>query len=228
MIRIVNISDTHGIHDNIHQRFGDLPEGDILIHAGDISNVGIIPEISKFLDWFKDLPHKHKIFIVGNHDFGFEVNQYVSKAILDELKDSNVTYLENSSARVMELKFWGSPITSPFFNWAFMRDDEYREELWKTIPNDTDIIITHSPPYKTLDYSTYGDEHCGCKFLKSRVLEINPLLHIFGHIHGEYGTHEENGTLYINASTLNEKYRVSNKPIVVDIDIEKRTTTLVS
>jgi len=228
MIRLVIISDTHGLHIGIEKNFGKLPEGDILIHAGDVSNVGEIPDINRFLTWFANREFENKVFIAGNHDFGFETNRHMVAAMVDEFKEShNVTYLEDKSADVEGLKFWGSPVTPPFMSWAFNKEDDYRAQLWETIDDDTDILITHGPPFDILDFSKYGSEHCGCKYLRSKVFEVKPIVHIFGHIHGDNGIHEENGTLFINASTLNERYRVTNKPVVVDIDVEKRTATVV-
>lgn len=222
MIRLVIISDTHGLHHGL-KKFGNLPEGDIFIHAGDVSNVGEIHDINRFLTWFDSRIFNYKVFIAGNHDFGFEREKYVAESMIP----NNVDYLNNSEITIEGLKFWGSPVTSPFNNWAFNESDDYRSQLWETIPNDTDILITHGPPRDIRDFSKYGSERCGCKFLRSKVLEIKPIIHIFGHIHGQYGFHEEGGVLFINASTLNERYAVTNKPVVVDIDVENRKASVV-
>lgn len=227
MIRLVIISDTHGLHHGL-KKFGELPDGDILIHGGDVSNIGEIHDINRFLSWFGGKNFDQKIFIAGNHDFGFERDRYIINAMMDDNIKNNITYLEDTDATIEGLKFWGSPITSPFMNWAFMMGDNHRAKLWEIIPNDTDILITHGPPHDILDFSLYGSEHCGCKFLRSKVLDIKPIVHIFGHIHGEYGIHEENGILFINASTLNYRYDITNKPVVVDVDVENRLATVVS
>ena len=229
MIRLVIISDTHGLHHGL-KKFGDLPKGDILIHGGDVSNIGDIWDIERFINWFASQSHEHKVFIAGNHDFGFEKDNYTCTTIVHEAraKGWDVNYLEDSGGEISGLNFWGSPITPPFMNWAFMGSDELREQLWNEIPNDTDILITHGPPRGIMDFSRYGNENCGCEYLKTKVVEVKPLVHIFGHIHGDYGIVEEDGILYINASTLNERYQVTNKPIVVDVDIKNRTAKVVS
>ena len=98
---------------------------------------------------------------------------------------------------------------------------------WEYIADDTDVLITHGPPKDILDYSRYGNENCGCPLLRMRVFDIKPLVHIFGHIHGEYGIKVENEITFINASTVNERYNVVNKPIVIDVDKENRLVEIV-
>lgn len=230
MIRLVIISDTHGKHSQIKHALGDIPDGDILIHAGDVSNVGDFWDIERFINWFNSQPFDDKVFIAGNHDFGFERDRYAATIRVRELQEEgwDIHYLEDSGVEIKGLKFWGTPITSPFFNWAFMEESDKRVEHWNLIEDDTDILITHGPPYKILDFSKYGSEHCGCPYLEAAVKNrIKPLVHTFGHIHGEYGTEEGMDTLFINASTLNERYMVRNKPIVVDVDPINKTATLV-
>lgn len=230
MIRLVIISDTHGKHSQIKHALGDMPEGDILIHGGDVSNVGDLWDIERFINWFVSQPYDHKVFIAGNHDFGFERESHACATIIEEKKEKNwgINYLEDNSVEIEGLKFWGSPVTSPFCGWAFNKEQDYRAQLWETIDDDTDILVTHGPPRDILDFSKFGNEHCGCPYLRIKTMKVKPLVHIFGHIHGEYGTHVENGTLFINASTLNERYMVRNKPVVVDVDPVNKTATLVN
>lgn len=228
MIRLVIISDTHGIHHDIKRKF-EIPDGDILIHGGDVSNIGEEYGVKSFLDWFSIQKPYSKVFIAGNHDFLFEDQKTIAKELVEERqKRWDLHYLEDSSTEIDGLKFWGSPVTPPFMNWAFMRKDSKIVMHWDYIADDTDILITHGPPRDILDFSKYGHEHVGCPYLRMRVMDIKPIVHIFGHVHGEYGVHEENGTLFINASTLNEQYRITNKPVVVDVDIENRTAKVVS
>ena len=206
-MKIVLISDTHGNHNFI------IPEGDILIHAGDVSLRGTKKEIDCFIDWFQKQPHKHKIFIAGNHDFYFE------EALKNNIKinDTNLNYLNDSGCEIEGIKFWGSPIQPTFFNWAFNRErGEEIKKYWDLIPNDTDVLITHGPPHKILDLTKNG-EYVGCEELKKKVLEIKPKLHVFGHIHEAYGKTVRNKTTFVNASLLDDKYRNVNAPIVIDI-----------
>jgi Icc-related predicted phosphoesterase len=59
-------------------------------------------------------------------------------------------------------------------------------KLWSAIPEDTDVLVTHGPPFGILDQN-YNKEHVGCESLTEHVLRIKPQLHIFGHIHEDYG-----------------------------------------
>jgi len=227
MTRIVIISDTHGLHLGL-KRFGEMPKGDILIHAGDISEVGEFHDVARFLAWFNQQPYEYKIFIAGNHDFLFETNRNVGQSLLKDYENRDIYYLEDSEIELLGLKFWGSPITPPFMNWAFNRDKSKRLLHWSLIPDDTDILITHGPPHGVLDFSGYKSEHAGCEVLYDVVKnKVKPLVHIFGHIHSNYGHIKGENTLYINGSTLNERYHVTNRPIVIDVDKENKTVNIV-
>lgn len=205
-MKLVILSDTHTRHRDV-----TIPNGDILIHAGDISSRGRIFEVDDFLDWFSELPHTYKIFIAGNHDFYFERQD--EEKILAKIP-SNVIYLNDSGCTVKGIKIWGSPIQPEFFNWAFNRKrGEEIQQHWRLIPNDTDIIITHGPRYRILDKTIRG-ENVGCEELAKAVQQIQPKLHIFGHIHEAYGIKTQGKTTFINASILDERYRNVNEPIV--------------
>ncbi|TVZ56932.1 Icc-related predicted phosphoesterase [Lutibacter sp. Hel_I_33_5] len=208
-MKIVFISDTHNKHNDI-----EIPKGDILIHAGDVSSRGRANEINGFLDWFSKQPHKHKIFIAGNHDFYFERahNVMVEAKIPD-----NVIYLNDTGCQIKGVNFWGSPIQPEFYDWAFNRKrGEEIKQHWDLIPKNTDILITHGPPYGILDKTVRG-EFVGCEELLKKNIEIKPKVHVFGHIHESYGIIKKNETIYINASILNEKYLNINQPIAIEI-----------
>jgi Icc-related predicted phosphoesterase len=207
-LKIVVISDTHGKH-----RLVKLPKGDVLIHAGDVSYRGERYEVEDFLKWFSNQPHPHKIFIAGNHDFFFERTK--PKAI-ESIMPVNVTYLNDSGIDINGCKIWGSPITPQFFQWAFNRKrGEAVRRHWELIPMDTNILITHGPPYRILDQTIY-DQYVGCKDLLLRVQEVAPQYHLFGHIHEAYGNVIQNGTRFINASIVNESYDMVHRPVVFD------------
>ena len=208
-MKFVTISDTHGQHE-----FLSLPQGDVIIHAGDISNIGREREVIDFLSWFKDLDYKYKIFITGNHDFFFEKE---SPEKIKQLIPENVIYLNDSSVTIEGIKVWGSPITPWFYNWAFNR--ERGPEIathWDLIPFDTDILITHGPVFGIHDKTIYN-KCVGCNDLLLRINEIQPKIHICGHIHEGYGIENTNGTTFINASTLDHKYKIQNKPICFEM-----------
>jgi Icc-related predicted phosphoesterase len=210
MPKLVFISDTHNKHASLV-----LPDGDILIHAGDATGRGTLPEISSFLTWFEAQPHSHKIFIAGNHDLMFEQDPDMFNMLLKE--HPSIVYLEDSGVEVMGLKFWGTPWVSWCGNWAFCANSAERYQAWMLIPDDIDILITHSPSYKILDKCKNGD-FAGCDFLKEQVLErIKPKIHCHGHIHESYGRQEIDNTLILNASQLNENYQITNPPHVIDI-----------
>ncbi len=208
MPRLVVISDTHSFFDGI----ADLPDGDILIHAGDITRKGDLVDLQKFAEWMDILPHKNKIVIAGNHDFCFERTPDESKKIL-----SNVIYLEDQWCVVEGIKFYGSPWQPRFFDWAFNADrGEEIAKIWSKIPNDTDVLITHGPPFGILDCNAKG-RHVGCQDLLMKVRDISIKAHLFGHIHEGYGVQVVDGKKFINASICDLKYQPINQPIILDI-----------
>lgn len=207
MKKIVCISDTHGQHRSLN-----LPEGDILIHAGDISRVGKLNEIIEFNSWLGTLNYKHKIIIAGNHDFIFENEYNLAKSLI-----TNAIYLEDSGVEIEGIKFWGSPVSPRFYDWAFNRDrGEDIKKHWDKIPKNIDVLITHGPPYGVLDKTVSG-ENVGCEDLLSKIQEIKPKFSIFGHIHEGYGIFKDKGITFINACSLNERYKIKNEPIVFEI-----------
>ena len=236
-MRIVCISDTHSLHDNM---LHPLPKGDVLIHAGDISNKGGERDVTNFVHWFQNIKgYDTKIFISGNHDFCFErVNEPHHKGDFDwlhnlmseeNLSQSDVVYLEDNSFTIENptfsrpIKFYGSPWQPEFYNWAFNlpRMSEELLEKWNMIPKDTDVLITHGPP------NGFGDRvnnwrqpnmNVGCELLRNKIEELNPTLNVFGHIHEGYGVYNNGKTTFVNASICTPDYRPTNKPIVVDLN----------
>ena len=208
-MRFVIISDTHGQHQNLI-----LPKGDVLIHAGDVSQRGEESEILDFLNWFSDCDFKYKIFIAGNHDFFF---QKTPKYILEEIIPENVIYLCNSGVEVENIKIWGSPITPNFFDLAFNSDrGESISKHWEMIPSDTDILITHGPVFGKLDKTSRG-ENVGCEDLLNTIDKIKPKIHICGHIHEAYGQIITSTIQFFNASVLDEKYKLKNAPLIFEM-----------
>ncbi|MDJ1491489.1 metallophosphatase domain-containing protein [Cytophagaceae bacterium DM2B3-1] len=206
-MRIVCISDTHGAHSEIV-----VPDGDVLIHAGDISKRGKELEIIDFNDWLSTLPHRHKVIVAGNHDFLFERNAKRAEALL-----THAVYLRNTEVKIEGLTIWGSPITPWFFDWAFnrQRGADIRK-YWDRIPINTDILVTHGPPRGILDKTDRGDT-VGCDDLLEAVWKVKPKLHLFGHIHEAYGQIEVDNMQFINASIMNLNYKPVNDPIIIDL-----------
>ena len=226
-MRITFISDTHTKHRNCEL---DLPGGDLLIHAGDFMNSGYNPiEAIEFFNWFDKINnYDHKIFIAGNHDRWMENAPDEAKGILTGYK--TIDYLEDDwlivgdddphSVDVKTAKIYGSPWQPEFYNWAFNlpRNGVELQENWSNIPNDTDILVTHGPPWGHCDVTPYGNLNVGCELLRVRVDELKPKIHVFGHVHSGYGYKFHEGTHFINASVLSERYNYENKPITIDWD----------
>jgi Icc-related predicted phosphoesterase len=210
-MKIVCISDTHNCNEQI-----SVPDGDILIHAGDATTAGNFEQIKEFGSWFGSLPHKHKIFIAGNHDWLFETNNSFARTLLDD----SITYLQDSNVVIEGFKIYGSPWQPRFFDWAFnLNRGAELAKKWELIPADTDILITHGPPHGILDEveRQYWTENTGCEELLKRVEIIKPRLHVFGHIHCGYGTKDEFGVKFVNASTCDEQYQPTQPPIVIEM-----------
>lgn len=211
-MKLITISDTH----NLHPYMQKLPDGDVLIHSGDSTMGGSIPEITRFLVWFGGQPHKHKVMISGNHDFGFENK---NRDILENIaRENGITYLRDSGTEINGLRFWGAPWTPWFHDWAFNLERGGKEiiEKWSRIPDDTNILITHGPARGILDRTKYGD-HAGCEKLLERISQLKHLkYHIFGHIHEGHGVREVDGITHVNACTCTAKYAPINTPITLE------------
>lgn len=235
-MRIVCISDTHSLHGGMSH---EIPSGDVLIHAGDVSNMGTQRDVEEFVYWYMNLKgFDTKIFIAGNHDWAFENHRYPHHSgeyewyynlmYEENLSQSDVVYLEDSGFTIESpefkrpVKFWGSPWQPEFYNWAFnlprLGDDLKR--YWDMIPTDTDVLITHGPPNGFGDLVNNWRQpnmNVGCELLRNRIEEINPLVSVFGHIHEGYGVELGNKTLFVNASICNPGYSPINKPIIIDL-----------
>jgi len=212
---ITFISDTHGLHRKVK-----IEPCDILVHSGDFMGGNSLWEFEDFLRWLKDQPAKDKVLIAGNHDRCLEeTNGFCRQRIQDIVPSA--TYLEDSGATINGLKFWGSPVTPRFYNWAFNRDRGPEiNRHWDMIPSGIDIIVTHGPPFGILDLANdWANDHLGCEDLFHAVDRVEPKIHCFGHIHGSGGKSivANNGTLFINAAIVDEDYKPVNKPIVITI-----------
>lgn len=219
-MKIICMSDTHNRHHDI-----PVPEGDMLIHAGDFSVRGDGREALDFAHWFRNLPHKHKVVIAGNHDKFCEVSYTAFKEALGP----DVHYLDNQGVIIEGQVIWGSPWTPTFSRgWAFNADRGAEiKRHWDNIPDDVNILITHGPAYGIRDW-TYDQngqkELVGCYDLLVRLRELKELkLHVFGHIHDAQGIDSGVYGLAVNASTTiasrTNGYVFRNLPIIVDINI---------
>ena len=195
-MKILHLSDTHGLH----RQLKNLPEADIAVHSGDFTMTGSETEAIDFLNWFCDLPHKHKIFICGNHD------ECLYGANIEGL-DSNVHYLCNSGIKIDGIKFYGVPM--------FMEDciTDRQANFYENIPSDTDVLITHTPAFGILDFDdniNYGSEE-----LLAKLPSLSLKAHLFGHIHAQHGLLEKNGTIFSNGAIMNGNYSNLQSPNVL-------------
>lgn len=197
-MKILHISDTH----NCHHRLRDLPDADILVHSGDFCMVGTAHEAIDFLNWFCDLPYKHKIFICGNHD------NCLYGANIDGLPD-NVYYLCNSGIEIEGTKFYGIPM--------FMEDcvTDRQSRSYAKIPDNTDVLITHSPAFGILDFD--NGINYGSKEILMKLSNLHLKAHLFGHIHSQHGVMEQNGIIFSNGAIVNTGYSTLNTPNVIKI-----------
>jgi Icc-related predicted phosphoesterase len=202
-LTIVLISDTHELHREV-----EVPPGDILIHAGDFTmNSKSAEKLLDFNEWLGELPHAYRVVIPGNHD---SIVEDASRRSLI----TNATLLINESVEIMGLKFWGSP-TTPLLGEAFgVVSDTARAKLYSRIPADTDILVTHGPPYGILDQTPGSNRHEGCQQLFAAVQRVKPMLHVFGHVHGAYGTYGTNDTLFVNAALPGGEFGMKHRPHV--------------
>ncbi|KAI5983778.1 Metallo-dependent phosphatase-like protein [Pisolithus albus] len=226
--RFVCISDTHsGIF--------RLPYGDVLLHAGDLSSYGALPQLTRTVDWLKSLKHPVKIMIAGNHDVkvgyiptdcavvltSFQLIQY-ARTTVRSLASAGLYYLEHEplhftapSGRVW--KVYGSPAVPVHLDGAFQyASSTEAKAIYQRIPEDTEILITHTPPYRTLDKTRKG-KHVGCQVLASRLKKLTHCrLHVFGHIHEDAGARVD-GVEGMHRVSVNAAVPLSDNIVVVDM-----------
>jgi Icc-related predicted phosphoesterase len=191
LLNLTFISDTHGEEPK-------LPGGDILFHTGDLSVNGYRSEIIKQLNYLNEqlTKYKHVVLIPGNHDFWAERH---SGDFRKACKSGNLALLMDEGITILGLKIWGSPAVPFYHDWAFNNKPDSIKKIWEKIPEKTDILITHGPPYGILDMNILGIKS-GCPLLFDTVKYIKPKIHAFGHIHEGAGAGENNDTLFLNSA----------------------------
>lgn len=194
---------------------------DMVVFAGDLTMTGEMSVIEDFLEWFDSLPYTYKVFIAGNHDLTFQSRKDQVMELIQQYP--SIIYLQDSGVEIEGFKIWGSPYAPWFGNWAFMEPDHMLRPRWDMIPDDTDILITHGPAKYMLDKVLRGGKNVGSEELRSRLIRLSNLkLHVFGHIHEEYGylgalEEMEKEFVAVNASVVDLSYTVQNKPIIVNL-----------
>ena len=242
--RFVCISDTHGKHRGVA-----VPQGDVLIHAGDFTNTGEEAQVLDFANWLVEEKQKggfsHVVVIAGNHDVTFQEQYYQEigrerfhsflkkvydpkriRAILTQDFREKITYIEDELLTLPNgIRIWGSPWQPEFCGWAFNlpRGSECRR-VWKRIPEDVDVLVTHGPPLGRGDLCT-GGNRAGCVDLLEEIqTRIKPRVHVAGHVHEGFGVSYDGITSYVNASTCTFSYKSVNPAIVFDLELRGSTT----
>lgn len=207
-MRICCISDLHGY-------FPPVPDCDLLLLAGDYAPAFKYRPFSYYQTrmepWVKEAAEKCKVIgVAGNHDELFQ--QYP-----DLIPKMDWEYLQDSGTEFQGLKIYGSPWQPEFYDWAFNAKEEKLRDIWALIPVDTDILLLHGPPNGIGDHVVADDKHTGSPSLLERIQEIKPKLVVFGHIHDGYGRYDIDGTIFVNASHVNERYAPTREPIIVEL-----------
>ncbi len=207
-MRIVIVGDTHGRHDKL-----GILEGDILLHCGDLCH-GMLAsqaQLEAADRWLGQQKFKTILCIAGNHDRPIQrlVNGNKTPIL------HNAIYLQDESFVFEGVKFYGTPWIPLLAIWAFYLDDESLRQKWAQIPDDVDVLMTHTPPRGILDFSNFTQAPAGCQYLADRVAEIKPKVHCFGHIHESYGRIDTDETIFVNAAVLAKKEL--NRPVVIDL-----------
>lgn len=218
-MRLVCISDTH----SLHEKMLPLPDGDVLVHAGDCTGSGSLPQLDEFTRWMGAQPHQRKILIAGNHDFCFDKNlrdPAWSDWSRNMCEENGINYLRGESVSFGGVNFFGFP-WQPVFRWmAFnAKEGELRERL-RLVPDDTHVLISHGPALHIFDYIPAERAHVGCHALAERIDQLPDLkAHVCGHIHESYGyaVRESDGVKFANASICTERYKPTNPPIIIDL-----------
>lgn len=209
-MRVAFIADTHNHQINV-------PPVDLVIHCGDITEVGTLPEVLKFVEWYREVPARHKVAIAGNHDWLFEKDPTLARNLL---KEAGIVYLEDQGRHIEGLHIYGTPWTPHFCNWAFNADELDLEDRFGHIPGGLDILVTHGPAWGYCDESTFDfkTRNIGCRALRAVVDRVKPRIHAFGHNHGAHGRVVTPNTTFLNVATCDKRYKPTNPVVVIELE----------
>ena len=220
-MKIVAFSDTHGRHEE-----AVIPECDVAIFAGDCCKYGSRDEFTEFVDWYAKQPAEFKILVPGNHDICTE--KYLGSAKL-VCNNRDIIYLADNGITINGVEFYGFPWTPPYGNYVWMATEEAMLAYLEKFIVSPDVFISHGPPNGILDFTARTNEFVGStairryitdSWLMPTMLEKDISLHIFGHIHENYGIEKLGGrpTLFANVSLLNLAYEMVNQPRVFEME----------
>jgi len=201
-LKITHISDTHGKHLNFTH---SIPtDTDVIVHSGDFLEYNLPEEAKSFFAWFRSIPGRHKILIGGNHDYLLDPENN----LYEEMDLTGIHFLTGQSIEIDGMTFYGDSqvlMKDYAYGSAFSYQDENEgETIWSKIPDNTQVLITHGPPFDILDKVEHYDKtkRLGCKALKKRIEDLTELkLHLFGHVHQARGNKLINGVQFSNAAT---------------------------
>ena len=210
-MRLVALADTHLWRHGRHPI--PIPEGDVLVHAGDLLQHGNLEELARAMEWLAALPHPKKIVVAGNHEVCVERQPDQARAMIAA---AGAIYLEDEGTEIDGIRFHGSPWTPRYRVWAFAkgRGQESRA-MWEKIPDRVDVLVTHGPPFGFGDRIEWKGalRHIGDVDLLDRVRIVRPKVHLFGHIHQDPGQWKTAATAFYNVTT--DEGRLP--PTVVDL-----------
>lgn len=213
MTKIVCTSDWHG------QTPTDLPPGDILVIGGDVCPVWDHDRRYQanwlkghFRSFLEELAYEEIIFIAGNHDFILQESDRVERWF------PGFHYLQDKALTIGGIKFYGTPWTPTFGNWAFMCDETMLDVIFSRVPLGVDVLISHGPPHGACDLTlNWGNEHVGSRALKRTIEQKGPRYVVCGHIHEGYGQDYIGETEVLNVSLMDLDYNPVNASVVIEL-----------
>lgn len=215
-MKIVAISDTHGKWNRLQ-----IPECDILISAGDYSFRGEKHMVEDFHKWLNKQQAGYVVSVQGNHELNVEKNFEQMKEVAEKACPG-VHFIAEGGVNIEGINIWGSAVTPWFRNWAWNVERGPKIKAhWDKIPTNTNILVTHGPPYGILDIVPFANgtpkERVGCHDLLNRLIDLPDLkMHIFGHIHHSHGAEMVANVRFYNASICDEAYMPTNPVTIIE------------
>lgn len=208
MVKVAAVADLHG-------HLPRIPGCDLLVIAGDICpREDHTPQFQRewldgpFRRWLSEQPCRQAVGIAGNHDFVFECGMHP--------RDLPWTYLQDSGTQMFGLRIWGTPWTRSYGDWAFTLDERALADRFSAIPHNTDLVISHGPPFGFAD-RTFDGANVGSYALNAALHRVQPKLAVFGHVHEGYSQRTENGVTLANVAVRDHRYRPLRPPTVFTI-----------
>jgi Icc-related predicted phosphoesterase len=206
-MKIAAVSDLHG-------SYRDLPPMnavDVVVVAGDFLASGKhVAELQDFASWVGGLRARHKVVVAGNHDL---ILEEMGREAAECMFPADVHYLQDTGVDLEGVRFYGSPWTPRFYDWAFMKPDVDLQAIWNQVPVGLDVLVTHGPPLGSLDWVKRAGGVGSKSLAEAIATRCRPRVHLFGHIH-EWGGYVQvrDGTAYFNVATMDPYYCLRPSP----------------